>query len=110
MFDYFKFKRYYELLDDNKRLEKENDILKERMNNLSTQSSKEYEEAGFSIHWDRIKAVSIERNIDESNLIHTIIGIVKPDGDIGEWYLYCPHSTHQALVREFDEWKNKNAS
>jgi hypothetical protein len=79
--------------------------------------------ASFAIDWDVMKVFSVERNPSE-HVPRTILGYmlsepaVHTEGENGEqrvtykdivreWYLYCSAETHEKLVKEFTDWKNK---
>ena len=79
--------------------------------------------ASFSIDWDVMRVFSIERNPSEGTP-KTILGYMMsepafktdPYGNVSavnkkdvvcEWTLYCSAETHEDLVIEFNDWKNK---
>ena len=49
-----------------------------------------------------LNAVSIERQVDDDGLEHTVIGYV--NGDIQEWYVYCSRENHSILCKQFADY------
>jgi len=58
-----------------------------------------------AIDWGLMKAFSVERAYpnSESRVDATVIGYYRPDGSIGEWFLWTDEQTHNKLVAEFIE-------
>lgn len=49
-----------------------------------------------------LNAVSIERQVDDDGLEHTVIGYI--NGDIQEWYVYCNRDIHSTLCKQFVDY------
>ena len=48
-----------------------------------------------------MKAFSIERITSRESGPRTIIGYVKPENTLGEWFLECNEEQHEKLIKEF---------
>ena len=63
-------------------------------------------DASIGIDFDKINAFSVERNRDNGEP-RTIIGYLKPNGEVGEWYYDCTLEMHNELVLQFNVHRNK---
>jgi hypothetical protein len=56
------------------------------------------------VDFNKMNAVSIERMYDpETYEISTVIGYMKPNGEIGEWFLNITDEQHEDLTYQFEE-------
>lgn len=63
-------------------------------------------DASIGIDFDKINAFSVERNQD-NGAPRTIIGYIKPSGEVCEWYYDCTLDMHNELVLQFNVYCNK---
>ena len=100
-----------ELRIKNIRLKADNDAYRQSID-------REFSNASFGIDWDAMKVFSVERNWNNGFPV-TILGYMLSEPAIHteeqvtykdvvrEWTLHCSGETHEKLVKEFTEWKNK---
>lgn len=62
-------------------------------------------ECSFEFDFKKMNAFSIERIVKDGSF-KTVIGYIRPNGDIAEWTFYCSHVTHEKLVTQFREYIN----
>ena len=117
-------KRIRELIDSNLgikndllSLKKENEDLKQKVENLSNIVKKhkaETQNSTFAFDFAKVDVFSIERNYN-NNKQCTIIGfkltkeVTENDKlviteELKEWYFYCPAEQHEKLVEEFNRF------
>jgi hypothetical protein len=61
---------------------------------------KRIQESDFEINFKAIKALSIERTI-ENGIPMTVIGYKKSDNSISEWNFVCSDENHKRLAEQF---------
>jgi len=96
---------------ENARLKFDNETYRKRIDT-------EFKNASFAIDWDAMKVFSVERNWTHG-FPTTILGYMLTEPAthtedtvtykdvVREWTLHCSAETHEKLVAEFTEWKNK---
>ena len=100
-----------DLRNENEKLKVDNNAYKKRIDG-------EFSNASFAIDWDAMKVFSVERNFGFNGPV-TILGYMLSEPAthtegtvtfkdvVREWTLHCSAETHEKLVKEFTEWKNK---
>lgn len=72
---------------------------------LQEYRSSEAANSDMQVDFERMRAFSIERLVDDKGVPHTVIGYVlrvsPEDQQIKEWKLECNQQTHDRLVAEF---------
>lgn len=66
----------------------------EKINEMTKDDSQD-----FSIDWQKMKAFSIERIADRTNIGYFV------NEEVKEWKLTCSLETHRILVRQFEHYK-----
>lgn len=82
-------------------------LLKDKENQIETLLTNELESAIFEVNFEVMNAFSIER-ITREGKNETIIGYLRPNGDIGEWVLQCSITEHNRLVQKFVDYVENN--
>lgn len=82
-------------------LKREKSDLERELKNLKTLKVNEISECGVHINFNGLRAISIERTIDDDGFEITEIGYLSSTDEIEEWQLYCSRETHERLCQQF---------
>lgn len=77
------------------------------------QLSKQVEDLGISARnctvvcdFKSMQAFSLER-VTRGSSPATVVGYIRPDNSVGEWYLRCNEEQHERLAKEFVQYVSK---